>query len=166
MNSEMALHGVKVIELSTFIAVPACARYLADNGADVIKIEAKGGDPVRFAGTQEGRPDDPYENTTFDLENANKRAMVLNLKSQEGMKILLQLLDNSDIFVTNWRPQALQKAGLDYETLHGNFHGWYTAASRATARQVRTRTCQASTLPPFLPVVDSWVPSTRRAPCP
>lgn len=121
MNTEKALHGIKVIELSTFIAVPACARYFADNGADVIKIEAKSGDPVRFAGTQEGRPDDPYENTTFDLENANKRGMVLNLKSPEGMKILFQLLKDADIFVTNWRPQALQKAGLDFDTLHEKF---------------------------------------------
>ena len=71
------LSGLKVIELSTFIAVPACARFFADNGADVIKVEAKGGDAVRWNGTSEGRSDSPYENTTFDLENANKKGIVL-----------------------------------------------------------------------------------------
>ena len=115
------LSGVKVIELSTFIAVPACARFFADNGADVIKVEAKGGDAVRWNGTSEGRSDSPYENTTFDLENANKRGIVLNLKSEEGKKILFQLLDDADVFLTNWRPQALEKNGLTYEALHEKY---------------------------------------------
>jgi len=115
------LSGLKVIELSTFIAVPACARFFADNGADVIKVEAKGGDAVRWNGVSEGRSGSPYENTTFDLENANKRGIVLNLKSAEGMEILFKLLADADIFLTNWRPQALEKAGLTYEKLHEKF---------------------------------------------
>ncbi|MBR3398041.1 MAG: CoA transferase [Lachnospiraceae bacterium] len=115
------LTGIKVIELSTFIAVPACARFFADNGADVIKIEAKGGDAVRWNGTSEGRSDSPYENTTFDLENANKRGIVLNLKSPEGKEILFRLLDDADVFLTNWRPQALAKNGLTYELLHEKY---------------------------------------------
>ena len=119
MNTTLA--GLKVIELSTFIAVPACARFFADLGADVIKVEAKGGDAVRWNGTSEGRSDSPYENTTFDLENANKRGVVLNLKSPEGMEILMKLLADADIFLTNWRPQALEKNGLSYEKLHERF---------------------------------------------
>ena len=115
------LKGLRVIELSTFIAVPACARFFADYGAEVIKIEAKGGDAVRWNGTSEGRVDDPYENTTFDLENANKKGIVLNLKSPEGREILFKLLENADLFLTNWRPQALEKNGLTYEALHERF---------------------------------------------
>ena len=115
------LAGVRVIELSTFIAVPACARFFADQGADVIKIEAKGGDAVRWNGTSEGRVDCPYENTTFDLENANKRGIVLDLKSPEGKEILFRLLADADVFLTNWRPQALERAGLDYAALHARF---------------------------------------------
>ncbi len=115
------LEGIRVIELSTFIAVPACARFFADNGADVVKIEAAGGDAVRWNGTSEGRPDDPYENTTFDLENANKRGVVLNLKAPEGKEILFRLLERADVFLTNWRPQALERMGLTYEALHEKF---------------------------------------------
>ena len=115
------LQGLRIIELSTFIAVPACARFFADQGADVVKIEAAGGDAVRWNGTSEGRPDDPYENTTFDLENANKRGIVLDLKSPEGKAILFRLLSEADAFLTNWRPQALERMGLTYEALHEKF---------------------------------------------
>ncbi len=115
------LSGIRVVELSTFIAVPACARFFADLGADVVKIEAPSGDAVRWNGTSEGRPDDPYENTTFDLENANKRGVVLNLKTPEGKEALFRLLEKADVFLTNWRPQALAKQGLTYEALHERF---------------------------------------------
>ncbi|MCD7792094.1 MAG: CoA transferase [Oscillospiraceae bacterium] len=121
MSSANTLAGVKVVELSTFIAVPACARFFADNGADVIKIESAGGDAVRWNGTSEGRSASPYENTTFDLENANKRGVVLNLKTPEGKEILFKLLEDADVFLTNWRPQALAKNGLTYEALHEKF---------------------------------------------
>ena len=116
-----ALEGVKVIELSTMIAVPACARFLADQGAEVIKIEAKGGDAVRWAGVSEGRSGSAFENTTFDLENANKKGIVLNLKSEGGREIFFKLLEDADVFLTNWRPQALEKNGFGYETLHERF---------------------------------------------
>ena len=116
-----ALEGVKVIELSTMIAVPACARFLADQGADVIKIEAKGGDAVRWNGVSEGRSGSAYENTTFDLENANKKGIVLNLKSEGGREIFFRLLDDADILLTNWRPQALEKNGFSYEILHEKY---------------------------------------------
>lgn len=115
------LKGIRVVELSTFIAVPACARFFADLGAEVVKIEAASGDAVRWNGTSEGRPDDPYENTTFDLENANKKGVVLNLKASEGKEALMRLLAKADVFLTNWRPQALEKQGLTYEALHERF---------------------------------------------
>jgi len=121
MSEKKPLEGIRVIEMSTFIAVPACARYFAEFGADVIKIEPKAGDAVRFNGESEGRLGDPYENTTFDLENAHKRSLVLNLKAPEGREILYKLLEDTDIFLTNWRPQALSKLGLNYEELKDRF---------------------------------------------
>ncbi|WP_283163628.1 CaiB/BaiF CoA transferase family protein [Brenneria tiliae] len=120
MNKK-ALEGVKVVELATFIAVPAAGRILADMGAEVIKIESPAGDNLRYTAPTEGRPLDQHENTTFDLENANKQGLCINTKTETGKKILFQLLERADILLTNWRPAALARAGLDYETLKNKF---------------------------------------------
>ncbi|MDR0446585.1 MAG: CoA transferase [Oscillospiraceae bacterium] len=121
MSVKKPLEGVRVIEMSTFIAVPATARFFAEFGAEVIKIEPKSGDNVRFNGVSEGRLGSPYENTTFDLENTHKKGIILNLKAPEGKEILFKLLQDADIFLTNWRPQALEKLGLDYDSLKDKF---------------------------------------------
>jgi len=115
------LEGVKVVELGTFIAAPACARYLADLGADVIKVEAPSRDPLRGTAINEGRPLDDYENTSFDLDNANKRDICLDTKSPEGLEALIKLIGAADIFITNIREKSLVKQGLDYETLKVKF---------------------------------------------
>ncbi len=111
------LEGVRVIELASFIAAATTGRFFADLGADVIKIESAGGDPLRYTAPTEGRPLDMYENTTWELENANKRCISLNMKDPKGKEAFFKLLDKADILITNWRVQALQRAGLDYETL-------------------------------------------------
>lgn len=116
-NNINMFDGVKVIELANFIAAPAAGRFFADGGADVIKIEAPSGDPLRYTAPSEGRPLMEDENTTYDLENANKKAVVINLKSDNGKKILHEMLEKADILLTNWRTKALVKQGLDYETL-------------------------------------------------
>lgn len=116
-----ALEGVKVVEMATFVAVPSCGLFLANEGAEVIKIEPKGGDQLRWTATPEWRSASPYENTTFDYLNANKKSVVLNLKSDEGKEALFKLLEDADIFITNWRVQALEKQGLTYEKLHAKF---------------------------------------------
>nr|WP_300094045.1 CoA transferase [Sedimentibacter sp.] len=115
--SQNFLEGVKVLELATFIAAPACTRFLADLGATVIKIEATSGDPIRYVGPDKKMPLDQDESVAYDFENANKKGIALNIKTEEGMKVLKQLLDECDIFVTNNRTQALEKNGLDYETI-------------------------------------------------
>lgn len=121
MSNRKALEGVTVVELATFIAVPAAGRILADMGANVIKIESPDGDNLRYTAPTEGRPLDQYENTTFDLENANKLGIGLNTKTEAGKKVLFELLEKADIFLTNWRPGARARAGLDYETLKKRF---------------------------------------------
>lgn len=115
------LEGVKVVEMATFIAVPAVGRILADMGADVIKIESAKGDNLRFTAVNEGRPSDPYEDMNFDLENANKKAIVLDLRSEKGKEVLYKLLDDADIFLTNWRPGALARQNLTYEDLKDRY---------------------------------------------
>jgi cinnamoyl-CoA:phenyllactate CoA-transferase len=111
------LEGVKVVEMSTFIAGPCCARYLADLGADVIKVEAPSGDPIRYTALNEGRPFGDQEDTSFSLENTGKKCVTLNTKSEGGRAALEKLISECDIFITNVRTPALVRSGLDYETL-------------------------------------------------
>ena len=111
------LDGVKVVEMATFIAVPAVGRILADMGAEVIKIESAKGDNLRFTAPNEGRPSDPHEDTNFDLENANKKGIVLDLRQPKGKEVLFKLLDDADVFLTNWRPGALARQNLTYDEL-------------------------------------------------
>ena len=83
-NTKRPLEGIKVVELSTFIAGPCCARYLADLGAEVVKVEAPKGDPLRFQGPNEGRPYGDKDDTSFTLENTGKSCITLNTKSGAG----------------------------------------------------------------------------------
>lgn len=115
------LEGVRVVELATFIAAASAGRFMADLGADVIKIESAKGDPLRYTAPSEGRPLDMYENTTWDLENGNKRCISLNMKDPAGKEAFFKLLDTADVLITNWRVQALERAGLDYESLKGRY---------------------------------------------
>ena len=111
------LAGIKVVDLSTYIAGPCCARYLADLGAEVIKVESSDGDPLRYTAINEGRPYGDMEDTSITLENAGKKCVIFNLKTQKGQEAFHKLLADSQIFVTNWRPRALERAGLDYASL-------------------------------------------------
>ena len=115
------LTGVKVIELANFIAAATAGRFMADLGADVIKVEASRGDPLRYTAPSEGRPLDMHENTTWELENGNKRCISLNTKTAEGKEVLFKLLEDADVLITNWRVQALERAGLDYDSLKERF---------------------------------------------
>ena len=115
------LEGVKVVEMATFIAAPAVGRILADLGAEVVKIESAKGDNLRFTAPNEGRPLDPHEDTNFDLENAGKKGIVLDLRAEKGTEVLFKLLEDADVFITNWRPQALARKNLTYKDLKARF---------------------------------------------
>lgn len=112
------LSGIKVLELSTFVAAPVCARLLADLGADVIKVERPEGDGWRVTGKSyiPARFSD-QENPVFDIYNSGKKHIALNLKDPEGMGVFQKLLQEADVFVTNMRPAALKRLGLSYEEL-------------------------------------------------
>ena len=113
------LEGIKVVEMATFIAVPAVGRILADLGAEVIKIESAKGDNLRYTAPNEGRPSDPHEDINFDLENGGKKGIVVDLRTDKGREVLFKLLDDADVFLTNWRPQALARKNLTYDDLKG-----------------------------------------------
>lgn len=120
-QTQRPLEGIKVVEMATFIAVPAVGRILADMGAEVVKIESAKGDNLRFTAPNEGRPSDPHEDMNFDLENANKKGIVLDMRNPKGKEVLYKLLDESDVFLTNWRPGALARQGLTYEDLKDKY---------------------------------------------
>ncbi|MFD1671780.1 CaiB/BaiF CoA transferase family protein [Agrilactobacillus yilanensis] len=115
------LKGVKVIDMTTFLAAPTVARILGEWGADVIKVESPKGDPGRTQGSVFNMHYSDDENLGFDISNMNKRFVTLNTKSDEGLDIMYQLLNDADIFLTNIRAKSLAKMGLDYEALHKKF---------------------------------------------
>jgi crotonobetainyl-CoA:carnitine CoA-transferase CaiB-like acyl-CoA transferase len=109
------LAGIRVVELGVWIAGPAAGGILADWGADVIKIEPPTGDPARqFMTMMGGSPD---VNPPFELDNRSKRSIVVDLTTAEGKRVARDLVATADVFVTNLRMDALERLGLDHETL-------------------------------------------------
>jgi crotonobetainyl-CoA:carnitine CoA-transferase CaiB-like acyl-CoA transferase len=110
------MDGIKVVELGVWVAGPATGAILADWGAEVIKIEPPGvGDPSRQFSKMLGA-DLPF-NPIFENDNRGKRGIVLDISSDEGKEITLELIDRADVFVSNVRPAALGRLGMDPATL-------------------------------------------------
>lgn len=114
------LEGLKVIELASYMAAPSAAMVLSDWGADVIKIEEIGGDSIRnaFKGISRNQLDG---NPIFAFDNRGKRGVSINIRDAAGAKIVRELISGADIFITNVRPGALKRAGLDYEALSQHY---------------------------------------------
>jgi crotonobetainyl-CoA:carnitine CoA-transferase CaiB-like acyl-CoA transferase len=108
------LTDLRVIDMSTVLAGPNCARYLADFGADVIKVERPGGDSLRNMAWRDPRDG---EGLWWKLVNRNKRTAVLDVKNDADRATLLQLLDEADVLVENSRPGTLERLGLGPDVL-------------------------------------------------
>ncbi len=104
-----ALAGLRVIDMSTVLAGPNCARYLADFGADVIKVERPGGDSLRNMAWRDPRDG---EGLWWKLVNRNKRTIVLDVKDPGDLDVLLSLVDDAHVLVENSRPGTLERLGL------------------------------------------------------
>ena len=118
----LPLKGIKVVDLTTYMATPATGRVLGEWGAEVIKVEAAKGDPCRV--TQAAvfnMPMSDEENLAFDMVNLNKRFISLNLKTPTGAEVMDKLLAQADVFITNTRTKSLKKLGLDWDTLHAKY---------------------------------------------
>ncbi len=114
------LDSYRVVELGMWVAGPGAGGLLADWGADVIKVETPVGDPMRrlfqlLAG--HGQPESP----PFDLDNRGKRSVVVDLAVPEGTEIVRRLIRDADVFLTNLRPEAVERLGLGPDDLLDEF---------------------------------------------
>ncbi len=115
------LEGIKVVDLTSYLAAPTTGRVLAEWGADVIKVESFAGDPARRQAGVFNMPMSDEENLAFDFANFGKKFVTLNLKSETGLEVMMKLLAEADVFLTSNRTKSLTKMGLDYPTLHAKF---------------------------------------------
>lgn len=105
-----ALAGIKVIDLSRVLAGPVCAQTLADHGADVIKVESPAGDDTRLWGP-------PFRDGAASYYmgvNRNKRAIALDLNQQAGRQIVIDLLEDADVLIENFKIGTMERWGLGY----------------------------------------------------
>lgn len=108
-----ALDGVTVVDFSVMISGPLAGMLLADQGADVIKIESPGqGDLMRHLGSTKGQMSGIFANN-----NRGKRSLVVDLKSEQGREVVLELIGRADVLIQNFRPGAMERLGLGYEVL-------------------------------------------------
>ena len=106
-------NGVRVLELTSTVSGPFAGMMLADQGAEVIKIEPPGiGDLARFMGTiKDGM------GAMFSTLNRNKKCICLDFKNEEDLSVLMQLVSTADVLIENYRPGIVKKLGIDYEAL-------------------------------------------------
>ena len=112
-NIDKPLHGIKILELSSIVTASLATMILCDQGAEVIKVEPTGmGDSMRYLGTQKGGFSAIFANC-----NRGKLSLNLDLKDADELNILLKLVEESDIFISNYRPGVNEKLGLGLEVL-------------------------------------------------
>lgn len=116
-TSAGALAGLRVIDLTQMLAGPFCTQILADHGADVVKVEAMGGDGTRLTGPF--CEDDTLRDFGgyFQSVNRNKRSIAVDMKTADGLALVRKLIDGADIVVENFRAGVMERLGLSYETL-------------------------------------------------
>lgn len=116
------LQNTKVLDLTQYVAGPACARVMGDLGANVIKVEPFSGDEMRTQGMAWGMKfRTEFDDVAFDCASFNKRWIAIDLKSEGGYDLMMKLLEDADILITSYRDGALKRLKLDYETLHERF---------------------------------------------
>ena len=113
--------GVRVVELAQWVFVPVVGALLAELGADVIHIEPTEGDPYRGLATQGIGSERGGVNMSLALANRGKRSVAVNIQTEEGRAVLHRLLESADVLLTNMRPKALDRLGLDEDTVTSRY---------------------------------------------
>ena len=112
--AERLLDGITVLDLSTFVTGGFCSLMLANQGAEVIKIERPGvGDDIRYSGPPFVDGESPY----FWTVNYDKRSVEIDLKSEAGLDALYDLAESADVFLQNFRPGTAERLGVGYDDL-------------------------------------------------
>ncbi len=113
MSYDAPFAGLKVVDLSQGIAGPYCAMLLAQQGAQVTKVEGPGdGDWSRVLGVRYG------DHTAFSIiGNLGKRSVAVDLKQEEGKAVLWRIIEGADVFIEGFRPGVIQRLGFDYEAV-------------------------------------------------
>ena len=111
--SKGVLEGVRVLDLSRVLAGPYCGAFLADLGADVVKVEAPNGDDARHLGPFKGA-----ESVYFAELNHGKRSVVLNFKDPNDHERFMRLVEHADVVLENFRPGVTKRLGVDAESVH------------------------------------------------
>src|ERR1700675_2901211 len=112
------LEGVRVLDLSWVMVGPVSGRYLADLGADVIKVESRGRiDPLRTLGPFKDGKSGPERSISYHNLNAGKRGVTINLKEARGRDLILRLVDWADVVLESFTPGVLENLRLDYHHL-------------------------------------------------
>ena len=120
------LRGIRVIDLSTIVAGPMATQIMADQGAEVIKVEA----PPRGDGTRHLGPCRNGYGAAFHIYNRGKRSVVLDLKTPDGIEALRKLIATADVLLHNYRPKVTARLGIDYPSLAADHpHLVYVAIS-------------------------------------
>ena len=126
MTTNKPLQGIKILELSSIVTASLATMILCDQGAEVIKVEPTGsGDSMRYLGTQKGGFSAIFANC-----NRGKQSLNLDLKDKEEVKILLELVKEADVFISNYRPGVNERLGLGLDVLRDiNPHIIYVSIS-------------------------------------
>tara|TARA_Y100000590_G_scaffold110366_1_gene125814 strand:+ start:449 stop:1570 length:1122 start_codon:yes stop_codon:yes gene_type:complete len=107
------LHGIRVIDFSTLLPGPMATLFLAESGAEVIKVEPRGsGEEMRLQHPRWGE-----SSVSFSLLNRGKKSLEVNLKKPEELQRIIALIKSADVLVEQFRPGVMQRLGLDYDTL-------------------------------------------------
>jgi len=110
-QSDTALAGIRVVDLTQFEAGTSCTETLAWMGAEVIKVEP----PVRGEQGRNAHDGPGVDSTYFMLLNANKRSVTCNLKSEEGRRLMVGMIEKADVFIENFAPGVIERLGFSYE---------------------------------------------------